>query len=96
MFSHITYESGDHSSLSIKNLPVELDGLKYPENELCSYWLEDGLAEYCQFNEEVSEIGKNFPGELTEAYYGRGPLHLRWNGMYGMFSRAYYDSDFDG
>ena len=96
LFTHITYESGGHSSLSDFSVPVELDGLKYPMDDLCTYWFEDGFEEFCQFIEEASDLGKLFPGDLNEAYYGRGPLHLRWNGVYGMFSRAYYDDEFEG
>ena len=29
-------------------------------------------------------------------YYGRGPVHMRWNHRYGQFSKAYYEEEYYG
>ena len=63
LFAHITYESGGHSSLPNIYAPVVLDGLKYPEDDFCIYWFEDGFGDFCQYTEDISELGMNFPGD---------------------------------
>lgn len=50
------------------------------------------------YNDDTTDIGLEFPAQIQIGayYYGRGPLHLRWNGNYGRFSRAYFESEFKG
>jgi len=41
-------------------------------------------------------MGNAFPAKEEEHYFGRGPLHMRFNGNYGRFSKAYFDDEFNG
>ena len=61
--------------------------------------LEDNpdIPEVCStFSETTLNLGREFPNVLHKYYQGRGPINLRWNGMYGKFSKAYYDSNNEG
>ena len=45
------------------------------------------------FSETTFNLGREFPPVTDKYYQGRGPINLRWNGMYGKFSKAYFDSN---
>ena len=55
-----------------------------------------GPGGLCHNHDKHSNLGKIFEEEKKQDYYGRGPIQLRWNSMYGRFSKAYYDDDYNG
>jgi len=40
--------------------------------------------------------GQFFRPYFVTPYYGRGPLHLRWNGRYGQFGHAFFEELYEG
>ena len=45
----------------------------------------------CKFDDDITEQGFLYVPEPEKAYFGRGPIHLRWHSRYAQFSAAYYD-----
>lgn len=75
-------------------MEYELTGLKFLSEEACIHNFK-GNEDFCNFS-DTSEYGIKFPYEEGKFYFGRGPIHLSWNGKYGAFSKAYHDDQFYG
>ena len=44
----------------------------------------------------MTPLGNLFEAVNGQKYYGRGHIHLRWNGKYGQFSKAFHDDLYNG
>jgi hypothetical protein len=90
LFAHIAYESGTRI-LSQAGDEEWRQGLKYLEDVNCV--LESSSNSECARNTENTNFYAPSSGQM---YFGRGPIGLRDNDMYGMFSRAYNQDVFSG
>ena len=83
LFAHITHETGNPDA----NNP-EYSGMRWLREQqekcgTCTYHYTQG-------------IGDIYTAQGNNKYKGRGPIHLKWNHMYGMFSKAFYGNDYYG
>ena len=77
----MTYETGDKSEDSEEEedsfLTLEQTGLKNMIEDC------DPTTPYdCQYRHSTY-LGEFYPPKSSILYYGRGPIHLRWNHKYG-------------
>ena len=82
LFAHIAYETGDKSNWKT--------GLSLDQEEGCPG------DDQCSYNEGRTPLGNLFEAVNGQKYYGRGHIHLRWNGKYGQFSKAFRDDLYNG
>ena len=94
LFAHIIYETGDPNSIQYSDYEYKESGLLFIEERGCG--TENPEIPLCEYYDESTNIGSIFGYSEDRYYYGRGPIHLRWNGLYGRFSKSYYDDNFYG
>lgn len=96
----MTYESGHYSEQIEDNTVPEsnfVDGLRYTkECGLQDQAQSGGNSECEKYHDKSTPAGIAFPAQEDKYFFGRGPLHMKFNGNYGRFSKAYFDDNFNG